>query len=220
MRLCSKRRALAWSQVRLADTGGGKRRMTSVFPSCCISHDISCTEEHFIASHKHLSPVLSLLRPTLFHFTRVFFASQTQLWSHKRHGDMWWPLWLLATDVMNGHRDRGASLPWGFTALLSIILAFWQTWAGITFMIMAESEVKSRRGGGESRLHSAYFMAKQAIPAPVFGALLVCGLNWTQKHLKQLEPLNNARVSPFSSSVYACSVAESLRLLQIKRMTT
>lgn len=64
MRLCSKRRALAWSQVRLADTGGGKRRMTSVFPSCRISHDISCTEEHFTASHKHLSPVLSLSPPS------------------------------------------------------------------------------------------------------------------------------------------------------------
>lgn len=47
--------------------------MTSVFPSRRISHDISGTEEHFTASHKHLSPVLSLLRPTLFHFTPSLF---------------------------------------------------------------------------------------------------------------------------------------------------
>lgn len=39
--------------------GKKKRRMTSVFPSCRISHDISYTEEHFIAPHEHFSAVLA-----------------------------------------------------------------------------------------------------------------------------------------------------------------
>lgn len=38
-----------------------------------------------------------------------------------------------------------------------------------------------------SRPLSAYLIAKQAERTPVFGALIVCGWNWTQRHLKQLE---------------------------------
>lgn len=64
------------------------------------------------------------------------------------------------------------------------------TWAGVTFMIISEGVVKSLTGGGKVG-YSAYLIAKQATPAPVSGVLLVCGLNWTQKHLKQLEHLNN-----------------------------
>lgn len=104
-----------------------KRRMTSVFPSCRISHDISCSEEHFIGSHKPLSPVLSLLQPILlsshhfpffnppphrcsFNFPQVFVGSQALLRGHYWHGDVWWPLWLLAFSVMNGQRDEGRLL--------------------------------------------------------------------------------------------------------------
>lgn len=79
MSLYSECRGLAWSQAlwekcdyqTLAEDAR-KGRMTSVFPSCRISHDISCSEEHFIGSHKPLSPVLSLLQPVLLsshHFT-------------------------------------------------------------------------------------------------------------------------------------------------------
>lgn len=62
MSLYSECRGLAWSQAlwekcdyqTLAEDAR-KGRMTSVFPSCRISHDISCSEEHFIGSHKPLS---------------------------------------------------------------------------------------------------------------------------------------------------------------------
>ena len=56
-------------------------------------------------------------------------------------------------------------------------------------MIINEGVVKSLMGGEVG--YSAYLIAKQATPAQVSGVLLVCGLNWTQKHLKQLEHLNN-----------------------------
>lgn len=137
MSLYSECRGLAWSQAlwekcdyqTLAEDAR-KGRMTSVFPSCRISHDISCSEEHFIGSHKPLSPVLSLLQPILLsshHFTfftppssqvffqlppppQVFVGSQALMRGHYWHGDVWWPLRLLAFNVMNGQWDEGRLL--------------------------------------------------------------------------------------------------------------
>lgn len=135
--LYSECRGLAWSQAlwekcdyqTLAEDAR-KGRMTSVFPSCRISHDISCSEEHFIGSHKPLSlpssPSCSqyFFPLTISHFSpppppsqvffqlppQVFVGSQALLRGHYWHGDVWWPLWLLAFNVMNGQWDEGRLL--------------------------------------------------------------------------------------------------------------
>lgn len=62
-----------------------------------------------------------------------------------------------------------------------------------------------RSKGGGSRLQSAFLMAKQAVPVPVFW----CARTEHRKHLKQLEHLNNVRVSLFSSPGCARNVAGS-----------
>lgn len=225
MSLYSECRGLAWSQAlwekcdyqTLAEDAR-KGRMTSVFPSCRISHDISCSEEHFIGSHKPLSlpssPSCSqyFFPLTISHFstpppllTGVLSTSPLKsLLAAKLYCGVTTDMamcgdpcgsWLSMLWMGNGTRAGCFLIPSHFPFLRSQCMLKYRlnsvaTWAGVTFMIISEGVVKSLMGGGKVG-YSAYLIAKQATPAPVSGVLLVCGLNWTQKHLKQLEHLNN-----------------------------
>lgn len=181
MSLYSECRGLAWSQAlwekcdyqTLAEDAR-KGRMTSVFPSCRISHDISCSEEHFIGSHKPLSPVLSLLQPILLsshHFT--FFnppplltgvlstSPLKSLLAAKLYCGVTTDMamcgdpcgsWLSMLWMGNGTRAGCFLIPSHFPFLRSQCTLEYRlnsvaTWAGVTFMIISEGVVKSLTGG-------------------------------------------------------------------------
>lgn len=202
MSLYSECRGLAWSQAlwekcdyqTLAEDAR-KGRMTSVFPSCRISHDISCSEEHFIGSHKPLSlpssPSCSqyFFPLTISHFSRppphrCSFNSPPppkSLLAAKLYCGVTTDMamcgdpcgsWLSMLWMGNGTRAGCFLIPSHFPFLRSQCTLKYRlnsvaTWAGVTFMIISEGVVKSLMGGGKSRLQ-CIFNSKTSHSGPSF----------------------------------------------------